>query len=130
MAITVPTVDTEISASAYGKPVAEWINAYTPTTWTNGVLQNSWVTFPGYQPAQYRKVGDMVQVRGVIAYGTLNALAFVLPSGYRPILPMIIPALSGSLVAVLIINADGSVIPQVGKTNDWFTLAAAFSVLP
>lgn len=45
----------------------------------------SWVNFGGSdQVAQYRRVGDMVQLRGVVKDGTSGATMFTLPTGYRP----------------------------------------------
>jgi hypothetical protein len=35
-------------------------------------------------PVQYRKNGDLVELRGFIAGGTIGAPAFILPVGFRP----------------------------------------------
>ena len=53
--------------------------------WTGVTFSNSWVNHGSpNQTAQYSKAGDEVRVRGVIKSGTLNTVAFVLPSGFRP----------------------------------------------
>lgn len=53
--------------------------------WTAVTFQNSWTNYGGaYQACQYRAVGDMVQVRGLIAGGTSGTTAFTLPVGFRP----------------------------------------------
>jgi hypothetical protein len=53
--------------------------------WTGVTFSNSWVDHGApNQNAQYSKAGDVVRVRGVIKNGTLNTVAFVLPSGFRP----------------------------------------------
>lgn len=54
------------------------------SAWTAPTLGSSWVNFGApYQVAQYRKLGDMVQIRGIVKSGTLAAI-FTLPAGFRP----------------------------------------------
>ena len=54
------------------------------TAWTAATFQNGWINYPAAQPAQYRKLGDMVQVRGMIKSGTYAQTALNLPVGFRP----------------------------------------------
>jgi hypothetical protein len=43
----------------------------TDVPWSAMSLQNSWVNYgSGFCPAQYRRIGDIVQLRGVIKTGT------------------------------------------------------------
>lgn len=51
--------------------------------WTSPTLLNSWANIAGWQAAQYRKVGDMVQIRFSIENGT-DFVLFNLPVGFRP----------------------------------------------
>jgi len=106
MAITVPTIGSEIDVVTFGKPVVDEVNRLTtltgsnvPTAWTNAALQNGWVNLGGIQPnAMYRKVGDIVYCRGRIASGTMGLVMFNLPVGFRP--PGItLSFLVGSIVA-------------------------------
>jgi hypothetical protein len=63
------------------------INNLTAEPWVNLPLLNGWVNYnAGWQPAQYRRVGDQVQLRGLIKNPTfsINEVA-ILPLGYRPI---------------------------------------------
>ena len=89
MAITVPAAGTELSVSTFGAPVANAINAATPTAWVGVPFINAYGNQSGaYHPTQYRKIGDMVQVVGVVS-GPANAgssfsFAFTLPAGFRP----------------------------------------------
>lgn len=55
------------------------------SAWTALTLLNGYTTESGVQGAQYRIVGDMVQVRGSITRSTYNP-GFVanLPAGFRP----------------------------------------------
>ena len=45
-------------------------------------MENGWITV--FLPVQYRKVGDMVQIRGAVMSGTVGTTIYTLPSGYRP----------------------------------------------
>lgn len=60
------------------------------TPWTAVTFENSWENLGGFwQTCQYRKVDDMVQLRGACTYngsiGTATTL-FILPVGFRPAL--------------------------------------------
>lgn len=61
--------------------------AYYEALWTPVTsFLNGWVAYDAsmyYAPA-YRKVNDMVYLRGLIKSGTANTAAFNLPPGYRP----------------------------------------------
>lgn len=137
MAINRPTTKTIISTAGWGIPITDQVNlnasdiaALKTAPWINASYLNGWTTFTGYQPAAYRKIGDMVQVRGIIALGSMNAVAFILPTGYRPPMDLILPQrCSGNTSGTLIIRANGDYLPQVG-VNTWFTITATFSITP
>lgn len=84
MAITVPVVNTPLSVSTFGKPVADQLNALAPTAWTNVTFTNGWTNTSGAQACQYRKEGDIVRIRGRMTPGTMGQIAFTLPAGFRP----------------------------------------------
>jgi hypothetical protein len=55
------------------------------SAWTAPTFQNSWHDFgSGYQVAQYRKVGDIVYLRGWVQGGATTVAMFILPAGFRP----------------------------------------------
>jgi hypothetical protein len=57
----------------------------TTTAWTAVTFAGTWANYgSGYQGMEYRKVGDMVQLRGVIAGGTSGTTVCTLPAGFRP----------------------------------------------
>jgi hypothetical protein len=61
------------------------INTTAPTAWIrlNTLLINGWVDYGApFGPAFYRKIGDMVYMRGLIQTG--NGIICTLPAGYRP----------------------------------------------
>lgn len=128
---------------------------YNPNAWQNVSFQNSWVNYAGsYQLCQYRKLGDMVQLRGMAKLGTVGTTIFTLPSGYRPPAYLIFAVAVGSRAALtsgaastgtahthpitqteamgrLNVNTDGTVTPNSTVTNTWISLDnVQFSVTP
>jgi len=90
MAIVRPVTKTLISVPNWGVPITDEVNRLTtltgsnvPTAWTNLPLVNGWSIS---SPSAYRKVGDMVQIRGAIQSGTIagNTILATLPVGFRP----------------------------------------------
>jgi hypothetical protein len=105
----------------------------TVTPWTPATYENSWTNYGGsYLGAEYRRVGDMVQLRGLIASGTLNSTAFTLPTGFRPPAPMIFDAATKGTVYTssrLSITTAGAVSVSsveytggTGNHNSWVSL--------
>lgn len=95
--------------------------------WTAPTLGNGWTNFGGgNQAAQYRIVGDQVQIRGVIASGTLGATAFTLPVGFRPPAALQIATATNSAFGLLTITAAGAVVVQ-SSSNVWASIHCAFS---
>lgn len=87
--------------------VTPWINLTFSTGWTNLAA--------GYQTCQYRKVGDLVTMRGLAmintALGTPTASVTTLPAGYRPTLNLATVASAGepNMAARLDITSTGVV---------------------
>lgn len=136
MPIIYPITKTKISSSQWGIPITDEVNrltaalaaaeakiaAMTPGPWINVTsFQNGWINIAGWQPAQYRKIGDNVQVRGYIQGGPANTIAFNLPVGYRA--PRTITLTSNTYTTVRVIQmvqcgSDGNFIPEaVGNTD-------------
>jgi hypothetical protein len=106
--INPPISHTTISTTDWGIPVTNQVNANTtaiasdaskiatntadisamkPTPWTNLVLQNGFTQYASGQVCQYRKIGDIVYIRGACNMPTLSATTTLttLPVGFRPI---------------------------------------------
>lgn len=48
-------------------------------------FSNGWGNYGGgWQTARYRRLGDFVEIQGLVNSGTLNTSIFVLPTGFRP----------------------------------------------
>lgn len=90
MAILRPVTKTLISSSSWGIPITDEVNRLTPlvdaakpTAWTNLTLQNGWTASTASMAPQYRKVGDMVQIRGSVGGGSPGTTIVTLPAGFR-----------------------------------------------
>lgn len=98
MPLTRPVAGDPVTVEDFGQPVYDLV---APTEWVTMTLQNGWTAFGGsYQPPQYRRVGQMVQLAGAVK----NSVAItspgqsqiaVLPSGYRPVFNIITVCIFG-----------------------------------
>lgn len=84
---------------------------------------NSWVNRGGtFAPVGYKKtVDNKVCLRGHVVSGVVTSSAFILPAGYRPPYTQYREVTSNNAAGMVIINPDGSVVPQVGN-NAYFSL--------
>lgn len=122
------TTDTK-SLYVYNGSTWDLVSAVA-TAWTAPTLLNSWVNFGGvYVGAAYRKVGDMVQLRGSIKNGTVTAgtTIYTLPVGFRPPATHVFATLDGNnAISRFDVDASGNVAIQTG-TNAQFTVQGQFS---
>jgi hypothetical protein len=134
----------------------EWATGESGTGWTAVSFQNSWVNYGTYQGAQYRRVGDIVECRGLVKSGTVGSAIFTLPTGFRPPLDIILSGITsglttwstgavnsgtvaahthgntgpGNIAARINVNTDGTVALQ-GGSNGFVDLSSIrFSVTP
>lgn len=115
------------------KALAEAVEAVLvaddPSAWTAVTFTNSWVNFGGTdQVAQYRKVGDVVELRGSIKTGTIGNAAFTLPSGFRPPADTPFGVESNAAHGRVTITSAGVVTPDVGNTARVVLNGIRFSV--
>lgn len=89
------------------------------TSWTVvSAFSNSWANYgSGYDPAAYRKEGDWVKLRGLIAGGTNAQIAFTLPTGYRPPYQQIYPSLQNSVFGRVDVQTTGAVLINPNGTG-------------
>lgn len=99
-----------------------------PTTWVAPALLNGWANAGApFQAAQYRRVGDIVSLRGVFGAGAIGLAAFNLPAGFLPPADLTFACSAGGAFGSLTVTAAGAVIPAVGAAAG-FSMVAAFSV--
>lgn len=97
--------------------------------WTApGSFLNSWADFgAGTRTTRYRRVGDRVEIEGLVTGGTLNATVFTLPAGYRPPLSMHFASQSNITFGLIYITSTGDV-QFFGSSNAYASLNCSFSV--
>lgn len=95
MAIARPTTKTKISTTEWGWPVTDAVNLNTTDiaalksatavgAWVDFSFQNGWINDPGTQSCQYRKIGDIVYLRGRCKGGAISSVITTFPVGFRP----------------------------------------------
>lgn len=95
-------------------------------------MLNAWVNFGGgAQVAQYRKVGDNVQVRGLIKSGATGTVAFTLPAGFRPPAQATFTCSADGGFSTVGVEADGDVVPSfvAPSTNAFVAIFLMFSTV-
>lgn len=89
------------------------VAAIGATPWTALPFAANWANFGGvYQTAGYRKIGDVVELRGVVTRspGAVPPQTIAtLPAGYRPPASVVANALQGANLYELTIGTDGTV---------------------
>jgi len=98
--------------------------SYYEAGWTELELINGWVQYSSpssYASAAFRKVNDMVYLRGIIAGGTVGAIIAHLPPGYRPPTYHHVPIVSNSAFGHIRIGPAGDILAQSGN-NAWYAL--------
>jgi hypothetical protein len=95
------------------KALADFIEALIWPDWTDVTYNGSWTDLAGgYEESSYRKIGDIVYLRGAAKHATAGTtgIIFTLPVGYRPTKSRLwrVPAGAGG-VADLEITSGGVV---------------------
>lgn len=111
------------------------IIAFTGTlgeAWISASYNTGWGSYGGgYHGAEYKKVGDIVFLRGMVVRSSGSATTiFTLPSGYRPTNSMVFSQIANDAVARVAVDASGNVVLQVGAVSPWVNLTGvAFSTV-
>ena len=113
---------------ADGRRVLMGTKSYVDTNWVSPSLDNSWVKYNDtFGTAQYRRVGNVVEIKGLVKDGDIGKNIFVLPEGFRPTNQKLIATQSHDDLGRLDIKTDGSVNAYAGD-NAWFSVSITFTV--
>lgn len=123
MPIPYPVSKTIISTTQWGIPVTDEVNrlataelANRPTPWAAVSFLSGWNNYgQGFQTCQYRKIGDVVYLRGLMTGGAMAQFAFVLPSGFRPPARIQIVTQASGAFAWFSIDNAGNMNPENGS---------------
>lgn len=105
------------------------LHPWKDVTLMQPAFQSTWTNYGAdfWQWAQFRRVGDMVEVRGLVRTGADNTSVFILPPGYRPTADLIFPVDSASIKHARVdIDSAGNVIGRLGAgggTTGYFSLS-------
>jgi hypothetical protein len=102
------------------------------TPWTSVTFQGGWYQYPDSQfaPVGYRKIGDIVFLRGLTAGGTPTLPVFTLPAGFRPPYTLHVVFASNAAPVYGHMKSNGEVTPSGGNTG-WVDLSSIqFSTTP
>lgn len=93
--------------------------------WNAAVYQNSWRDYGGgWEGAGYRKIGDIVYIRGLVAGVTGSTVIFTLPVGYRPVRPLIFACdMANSSHARVDVQIDGTVVANGTGVTSYVSLS-------
>lgn len=97
--------------------------------WTDVVFANGWSNFGStYAHCQYRmEVNGRVRLRGLATGGSLGAVAFTLPAGFRPDHSVLVPSLANFTAGFVQIDSNGNVTigggSNTSNTLDGITFA-------
>ena len=92
-------------------------------SWTN---YNSYLVSPFYATAGFYKDSQgFVHLKGLVRSGTIGAVIFTLPVGFRPLERHILSSISGAGATRMDVHANGEV-QHGGSSNDWVALDLTF----
>lgn len=96
---------------------AQGYRAANMSLWTPvSGFANGWQDYTtDFRQAQYRHVGEYVELRGLIRSGTINATAFTLPPWARPKAAEIFTSASYNTVGTVFVNPSGAIVPATGS---------------
>lgn len=120
-------LDTTTGGYKLGNGVSTWT---VLSAWVAPTLLNSWVnTGSGLVVAGYRKIGDVVSLKGTVSTGTLGSIIFNLPAGFRPVEQWEF-ASEGNIATfgVFVVKANGDVQHVIGG-NARFSINCNFSTV-
>lgn len=98
--------------------------------WTAVTFQNSWANFnAGWETVSYRKVGDIVYLRGLALTAASGVTVFALPAGFRPPVSVLFGAVGGNGASTptayrVDVNSNGNVsVVHTASGPDYFTFS-------
>ena len=100
----------------------------TPQAWTVATLASPWET--NMTAPAYRKIGDIVYLRGDARTGAIGSPMFTLPVGFRPPTGLIFSVDSSNLHGRVDVFTNGVVYAQVGGASWTSVNNIQFSVTP
>lgn len=113
-----------INSFDVGAAPADHTHAVVVEAFSSPVFVNGWTNFAGHHTAAYYKDPQgRVHLRGTITGGTVGAVAFTLPAGYRPLATILHTAGES---AQLEVRANGNIVPSFGTSANGYGINFSF----
>lgn len=101
----------------------------TPEDWQTPTYVNSWTDHgSGNRTGRFRKVGDRVEIEGLVKDGTLNNTVFTLPTGYRPPQHLHFASQANLAFGVVYVTSTG-LVQFWGSSNTSASINCSFSTV-
>ena len=123
-----PTWPKEDLSAAWGAKVAAAITELQQGPWTAFPFSAPWTNWavmdPSWQVCEYRKVGDMVQFRGLAYKNSSSSTTMgILPVGFRPLGRLHFPSVCDAGHTYVIPDTDGQVWLSPGPSaGGWVSI--------
>ena len=115
--------------NAIAQALTDVVAQLNAVPWITAALVNSWVGFSASNPSlQYRKVGDVVQLRGLLKGGASGATITTLPAGYRPPQQLLAPSISTDGAACRLTFETSGIISATFSALVFLPILHSFSV--
>lgn len=128
--ITTPSAKTtySIRVTAYNDYGSTTQTTYSSETalWTSCILQNGWENYPGYDELKFTMTpAKVVEVRGLVRYGSSNSVVCNLPAGFRPektlLFPMLTDGANYGVSSRAEVWSSGNI--WAGSVTNWLSLS-------
>jgi len=109
--------------TAWGDAVNDDVTFLNGEAWVAPTLVNGWVNYgAGYAPAGYRRVGNVVRLRGFVTGGAASSGLFTLPAGYRPAYPAVLVVDASGGFGAVVVGTTGAVVHNAGSVASFLDL--------
>lgn len=129
-----PLLNPKLSA-AWGATVATAVTELQQKAWIAMPFQSPWTNWatsdPSWQVCEYRKVGDLVQLRGLArrANSSGTVIAY-LPAGHTPTANIHFTSVGDPGYIRIVIDLNGAVYPTASSADGWTSLNGIQFVVP
>jgi hypothetical protein len=131
---TCVTADTGTQWIVIPLPTPSWSALPQTTPWVGFTFQNGWTNFlGGHISGAYRKVGDTVQLRGLVNAGVVGGATPIatLPGAFRPAATHFFGTVSNGVFGLVSVASDGTITALAPSTNAYVSLnGLTFSTSP
>jgi Major tropism determinant N-terminal domain len=99
------------------------VTTVTPTAWTVPAFTAGWGQYAGYSTVSYRKIGDLVYLRGLLNATTgVTTTAWTFPVGFRPPATVLTYTAYNGALRRIDIQPSGAFTISAPAVGEWYAL--------